>query len=81
MKHSTLASMREWLARPEWNMLTELLRSVRAEVSEALIAADPGRATLVAGLQAEIKTLDYFLNGDVQEALLERQRGKDKNET
>ena len=71
--------MSEWLSRPEWGQLLAHLRSIRLEASAALEGADPNSIACVARLQAELRTLDYFLEGSAREALLSEQKEKEKS--
>ena len=77
----TSQSLRDWLSRGEWRNLLIHLQSVRGEVIAALAAADANNVASVARLQAEVRALDYFLDGDAAEALLSALREKEKQTT
>ena len=65
----TERSLRQWLARPEWSYLLDLLSDTAEEASSALLTADPHDPAAVARAQAEIRYLRYFMDGDIAEAM------------
>ena len=62
-------SLQQWLARPEWEYLLDLLSETTEEASAALLSADPHDPAAVARAQAEIRYLRYFMDGDIAEAM------------
>ncbi len=65
----TRASMKEWLERPEWEYLLDLLAETAEEASAAVLGADPSGAAAVARAQAEVRYLRHFTDGDIAEAM------------
>jgi hypothetical protein len=66
----TRDSMREWLARPEWAYLIALLHETCDEALAALLAADPANTVAIARAQTEVKTLRFFTDGELANAML-----------
>ena len=71
-------SLQQWLARPEWEFLLDLLGETAEEASAALLSADPHDPAAVARAQAEIRYLRYFMDGDIADAM--RGEMKEKND-
>lgn len=65
----TRTTLHEWLERPEWEYLLDLLRETSDEASSALLAADPSDASAIARAQAEVRYLRHFIDGDVADAM------------
>ena len=61
--------MNEWLERPEWEYMIDLLADTALEASDALLATDPSDAAAVARAQAEVRYLRHFTDGDVADAM------------
>ena len=72
----TVRSLREWLARPEWSYLLDLLGETAEEASAALLSADPHDPAAIARAQAEIRYLRYFMDGDIAEAMQSEMKEK-----
>ena len=65
----TRRSLQQWLARPEWEYLLDLLCETSEEASAALLSADPHDPAAIARAQAEIRYLRYFMDGDIADAM------------
>ena len=63
------ASMREWLARPEWQYLLALLCEAHDDALASLVAADPNDTAAVARAQAEVRFLRFFTNGEIADTM------------
>ena len=63
------ASMREWLARPEWRYLIDFLREAEQDALKSLVAASASDVATIARAQAEIRFLRYFTGGEVAEGM------------
>ena len=72
----TARSLAQWLARPEWSFLLDLLGETAEEASAALLSADPHDPAAVARAQAEIRYLRYFMDGDIAEAMRSEMKEK-----
>ncbi|MEX2244810.1 MAG: hypothetical protein WD716_13315 [Fimbriimonadaceae bacterium] len=70
MHEVTRASLCEWLARPEWQRLTELLKGLEDDALQSLMATDPRDTAAVARAQAEVRVLRFFTSGEAADALI-----------
>lgn len=77
----TRDSMRDWLSRPEWAYLLALLHETCDEALAALLAADPANTVAVARAQTEVKTLRFFTDGELAQAMLNELKGQGAGST
>ena len=72
MHDVTTASMREWLARPEWRALLALLKEQEDDAQSALLAADPRDTAAIARAQTQTRLLREFTSGAIEQLLIEQ---------
>jgi hypothetical protein len=85
MHEVTAASMREWLARPEWRVLIALLKEQENDAQSALLAADPRDTSAIARAQTQTRLLREFTSGAIEQLLksetrLDRPDGSDRSD-
>lgn len=58
---ATLATVSEWLRRPEWAYYRAFVREARDQAMAKLMVCDPGDAVATARLQQEVNTLSMVV--------------------
>ena len=72
--------MEEWLQKPEWEYLLDLMLETTEEAVSALLNADPSNPAAIASAQQEVRYLGHFTDGDVARAMVEELKGRKDHE-
>ena len=62
--------MADWVRRPEWEYLTDLLDNEARGAMDALLSTNPNNPAAIGRLQAAVKHYRSFTSGEVREVMI-----------